>query len=81
MAACWHNVGLATALIGVGAQLDVQDVSGKTALMFSTLTDHKQIALALIDAPAQLDVHDKAGNTASDRTIFFFERLDLIKLG
>ena len=58
------NIQLAAALIGVRAQLDVQDTGGNNALIIATTSKHTQIGLALINAGAQLDVQNNKHDTA-----------------
>ena len=49
------------ALIGVGAQLDLQNDRGWTALMLASNRGHTENAVALINAGAQLDLQDDFG--------------------
>jgi ankyrin repeat protein len=51
-------------LIKAGADLDIQDNSGKTALMYSCIEGITEIALELIKAGANLDLQDNFGRTA-----------------
>jgi len=53
-------------LIAVGADLNVQDSSGWTALMGATSDGQVEIAKLLINAGADLDVKSLSGETAYD---------------
>ena len=61
----WASVGCHTeitaALTNAGAQLDLQDDEGVTALVMASYGGHTEITVALIDAGAQLDLQDNEG--------------------
>ena len=63
-AAARGDVELMDALIGVGAQLDLQCGEGCTALMVASDGGHTETAVALINGGAQLDLQDGEGHTA-----------------
>jgi ankyrin repeat protein len=54
----------AAALVEVGADLDLQDGDGTTALQFAVINGHYDLAAALLDAGADPDVADRTGMTA-----------------
>lgn len=78
LAAIQNNQLLITRLIAAGANLNLQDNDGNTALMHAIDKEKPAIAIYLIEAGigagANLDLQDKAENTALMHAI---EKLDL----
>jgi ankyrin repeat protein len=68
MHACANDhYAVAGLFIGKGAEtLDMQDNSGKTALMHAAAAGANKIVKTLIKAGASIDTVDNEGNTASD---------------
>ncbi len=56
-------------LISAGANLDIQDKDGNTALIFASWNRHHKIGLALIAAGANLNIQDKRGYCFLGRTL------------
>ena len=58
------NTEMVIALIAAGADLNIQDIHGNTALMLAIQRKNIDIVKALIDAGADLNIQDIHGNTA-----------------
>ena len=54
-------------LIKAGANIDLQDSRGRTALYIASLIGHTGIVELLIKAGANIDLQDSRGRTAFDR--------------
>ena len=52
------------ALIAAGAQLDLQNIGGYTAVMCASDLGQTETTVALINGGAQLDLQNDGGNTA-----------------
>ena len=59
-----HEPDIARSLIRAGADLDLQDNFGRTALMLASLYNYDEAAVALIAAGASLNLKDTDGCTA-----------------
>jgi ankyrin repeat protein len=59
-----NNLEAALALAEVGADLDLGDADGTTALGFAIINGHYDLAAALLEAGADPDVADRTGMTA-----------------
>ena len=59
-----HNQGSVVKLIDHGAEVNVQDMQGVTALMFSCQYGNRDMLVALLDAGADIDMQDKDGSSA-----------------
>lgn len=59
-----NSLEAALALAEVGADLDLRDADGTTALGFAIINGHYDLAAALLDAGADPDVADRTGMTA-----------------
>ena len=68
LAGCYSGGAKAGFLIAKGADLDIQDENGNTALMIAVRKGygHIQGAKRLIDRGANLDLKNKQGQTAED---------------
>ena len=55
---------IAKALVTAGANLDVQDKDGSTALILAASDGHTEVTRALVSCGAQLNIRDKDGDTA-----------------
>lgn len=70
--ACIHDMSylpIIKCLVGNGANIDLQDDDGYTALIVSSYTGNRMIAKFLIDSKAKLDLPDKNGKTALHHSI------------
>lgn len=60
------GVATVTTMIAAGADLDLQDNRGRTALMVAASLGHAKVAEALLKAGARADIADGEGKTARD---------------
>ena len=60
----YGDTGTVQILLDAGADPDIQDKDGKTALYLATLYGKTKTVKALLDAGASLDIQDKDGKTA-----------------
>ncbi|KAJ9461303.1 hypothetical protein DIPPA_31630 [Diplonema papillatum] len=62
------NPTVCRGLAAAGADLDLRDNTGQTALMLACKAGHTAVAEALVAAGASVDLQDEAGQTAATQT-------------
>ncbi|KAI7908064.1 uncharacterized protein BX663DRAFT_482297 [Cokeromyces recurvatus] len=65
-AACFGKVEIAAALLSAGAQTDIQDSCGWTALMWATANHHEKLIKLLLDHGASAQTKSANGRTVFD---------------
>ena len=67
IASHYNNIEVALKLINNGADVDIQDKFGSTALILASLYGYKDfVKILLEDGHAKTDIQDEDGNTALD---------------
>jgi len=75
LASVTGHAGVGQELVDNGADVDIEDEEGKTALMQATVNNHHELVKVLLDAGADPDKQNKTGRSSRDIAIAFDKRL------